>query len=114
VNLMDNANIPSLLAMPLWNYSQSAFKLPPPLEGEKPKDYGKIYTNTRSFILSDNNPYYMHGPVISAIGGPHVGPGKAWPMAAIVRALTAFRPFPSAAGSVEKSQKKEIEAEIKG
>jgi meiotically up-regulated gene 157 (Mug157) protein len=113
-NLMDDANIPSLLAMPLWNYSESAFATPTPPEGEKPKDYGEIYSNTRNFILSDNNPYYMRGPVISAIGGPHVGPGKAWPMAAIIRALTAFHSFPSAAGAVGQSQKQEIENEIKG
>lgn len=113
-NLMDDANIPSLLAMPLWNYSVSAFKLPPPREGEKAKDYGEIYGNTRNFILSDTNPYYMHGPVISAVGGPHVGPGKAWPMAAIIRALTAFRSFPSSGGGAGRSQKKEIGDEIKG
>jgi meiotically up-regulated gene 157 (Mug157) protein len=113
-NLMDDANVPSLLAMPLWNYSESAFKTPPPPEGEEAKDYGEIYNNTRNFILSDNNPYYMHGPAISAVGGPHVGPGKAWPMAAIIRALTAFRSYPSATGSLEQSQKKEIESEVKG
>jgi uncharacterized protein len=112
-NLMDDANVPSLLAMPLWNYSVSAFKLPSPREGEKEKDYGEIYNNTRNFILSDNNPYYMHGPAISAVGGPHVGPGKAWPMAAIVRALTAFQSFPSTGGTTGRSQK-EIEDEIKG
>jgi meiotically up-regulated gene 157 (Mug157) protein len=113
-NLMDDANVPSLLAMPLWNYSVSAFQLPSPREGEKAKDYGEIYSNTRNFILSDTNPYYMHGPVISAVGGPHVGPGKAWPMAAIVRALTAFRSIPSAGGSAGRTTKKEIEEEIKG
>jgi meiotically up-regulated gene 157 (Mug157) protein len=113
-NLMDDANVPSLLAMPLWNYSVSAFKLPSPREGEKAKNYGEIYSNTRNFILSDSNPYYMHGPVISAVGGPHIGPGKAWPMAAIIRALTAFRSSPSTGGSSGRSQKMEIEDEIKG
>lgn len=89
-NLMDDANVPSLLAMPLWNYTKSSFKLPPPIEGEKLKDYEAIYANTRKFVLSDSNPYFMKGPIISAIGGPHLGPGKAWPMAAIIRAITAF------------------------
>jgi len=113
-NLMDDANVPSLLAMPLWNYSESAFKLPPPPQGEQPKNYVEIYANTRRFVLSDSNPYFMKGPVISAIGGPHVGPGKAWPMAAIVRALTSFSTLGSSAtNSLDKVSKKDIEEEVK-
>jgi uncharacterized protein len=92
-NMMDDANIPSLLAMPLWNYSTSTFRLPDPLpNAKKPRDYDQIYQNTRRMVLSDSNPYFMKGPVISAIGGPHIGPGKAWPMAAIVAGLTAYTP----------------------
>lgn len=115
-NMMDDANIPSLLAMPLWNYSHSDINtLPPPASGQKAHDYDEIYANTRRFILSDSNPYFMKGPVISAIGGPHLGPGKAWPMAAIVRALTAFTlPPSSGSGSVAQSEKKAREDEIKG
>lgn len=114
---MDDANIPSLLALPLWNYTESDYPLPQPLNNEEKKDYKQIYHNTRRFVLSDNNPYFMKGPVISAVGGPHLGPGKAWPMAAIVRALTAFstlaQPTSEKGGSVEQSRKKEIEDEIK-
>lgn len=116
-NLMDDANVPSLLAIPLWNYTESSYKLPPPPQGEKPRDYTEIYHNTRRFVLSDSNPYFMRGPVISAVGGPHLGPGKAWPMAAIIRGITAYStlaaPTPDAGGSVQQSQKKEIEDEIK-
>ncbi|KAH7403397.1 hypothetical protein BKA64DRAFT_448848 [Cadophora sp. MPI-SDFR-AT-0126] len=113
-NLMDDANVPSLLAMPLWNYSESAFKLPPPAQGEQPKNYDEIYANTRRFVLSDSNPYFMKGPVISAIGGPHVGPGKAWPMAAIIRALTSFTTLGSSAtNSLDKVSEKDIEEEVK-
>ncbi|KUJ20345.1 DUF1237-domain-containing protein [Mollisia scopiformis] len=110
-NLMDDANIPSLLAMPLWNYSHSD------MNSVATHDYDEIYANTRRFILSDANPYYMKGPIISAIGGPHLGPGRAWPMAAIVRALTAFTMLASTSGgtgSVAQSEKKARDDEIKG
>jgi len=90
VNLMDDANIPSLLSIPLFNYTQSSFPLPLPENGEPERNYTEIYSNTRRFVNSESNPYFMRGPVLSAIGGPHIGPGKAWPMAAIVRALTAI------------------------
>lgn len=87
VNLMDDANVPSLLSMPLFQYAESRFALP---EGAKARDYSKIYQNTRRFIMSAANPYWAQGPAISAVGGPHLGPGKAWPMAALVAAMTAF------------------------
>lgn len=93
VNLMDDANVPSLLSMPLFGYAESRFGPPPP--GEEGgmvagRDYAQVYRNTRRFILSGANPYFAQGPVISAVGGPHLGPGKAWPMAALVAAMTAF------------------------
>ncbi|KAK3329409.1 hypothetical protein B0H66DRAFT_23468 [Apodospora peruviana] len=86
-NLMDDANVPSLLAFPLWNYTHSSL-----LGEEEPSEeiFSKIYQNTRKFILSMANPYFAQGPALSAVGGPHLGPGKGWPMAAIVAALTAF------------------------
>lgn len=84
---MDDANVPSLLSMPLFKYAESRYPLP---DGAKGRDYAQIYQNTRRFVLSLDNPYYAKGPAISAVGGPHLGPGKAWPMAALVAGMTAF------------------------
>ena len=102
-NLMDDANVPSLLALPLWSYTRpdrnghgkgsSSTKTMAEIEAEEEegkRDFARIYQNTRKFVLSMANPYFAKGPVLSAVGGPHLGPGKGWPMAATIAALTAY------------------------
>jgi meiotically up-regulated gene 157 (Mug157) protein len=71
---MDDANIPSLLSLPYLN----ALQVNDPL-----------YQSTRSFVLSEDNPWFWKGKVAEGIGGPHVGEYYIWPMAIIMRAMTS-------------------------
>ncbi|HCQ5083797.1 TPA: glycoside hydrolase family 125 protein [Listeria innocua] len=72
--LMDDANVPSLLSMPIIQY----------LEKESP-----IYQNTRKFILSKSNPYYFEGELAKGIGSPHTPAGYIWPIGLAIQGLTA-------------------------
>ncbi|OAL54425.1 hypothetical protein IQ07DRAFT_530637 [Pyrenochaeta sp. DS3sAY3a] len=73
--LMDDANLPSLLALPLLGFTDT----------DNP-----IYKNTRKMILEKTgNPYYLTGEEFKGIGGPHVGLRSAWPMSVLVQAMTS-------------------------
>ncbi|MBX0293034.1 glycoside hydrolase family 125 protein [Hymenobacter sp. HSC-4F20] len=72
--LMDDANVPSLLALP---YLGAVLATDP------------IYQNTRRFLLSDNNPFFFTGRAAEGIGGPHVGQDMIWPLAITMRGLTS-------------------------
>jgi len=73
-NLMDDANVPSLLGMPYLG----AIKTSDP-----------IYQNTRKLVLSTDNPFFFKGTAGEGIGGPHVGQDMIWPMGIIMRGLTS-------------------------
>lgn len=87
VLLMDDANAPSLLALP---YLCDVPATDP------------IYQNTRRMIFSDKNPYYFEGKPITlddgttvtprGIGSPHTGYDQIWPMSIIMRGLTSSDP----------------------
>jgi len=77
VNLMDDANVPSLLSIPYLGYTA-------------PDD--PIYLNTRRFILSRQNPYYYEGTALCGIGSPHTPPDYIWPIALSMQGLTTEDP----------------------
>lgn len=72
--LMDDANVPSLLAMPYL--------------GDVHID-DEIYQNTRRFVWSESNPYFFKGKVAEGIGGPHIGYDMVWPMSIMMKAFTS-------------------------
>lgn len=73
-NLMDDANMPSLLSLPY-------------LDAIKNTD--AVYMNTRKMLLSANNPFFFEGKAASGIGSPHTGMNMIWPLGIICRGLTS-------------------------
>lgn len=71
---MDDANIPSLLSLPLIGYVSV---------------FDPVYQSTRRKILSENNPFYFKGKYASGVGSPHTGVSYVWPMSLIVQAMTS-------------------------
>ncbi|EAQ87950.1 hypothetical protein CHGG_04569 [Chaetomium globosum CBS 148.51] len=73
--LMDDANYPSLLALPLMGF----------VAADDP-----TYQNTRRMLLDKaGNPYFLTGQAFNGIGGPHIGLRNAWPMSLLVQAQTS-------------------------
>lgn len=94
--LMDDANVPSLLALPIMGF----------VERDDP-----VYQNTRRMLLSkQGNPYFLEGTAFTGIGGmssshsplltspfssstnklgPHIGFEYAWPMSLLLQAMTS-------------------------
>ncbi len=72
---MDDANVPSLLALPyLCSF----------ISNDDP-----VYLQTRKLVWSNSNPYFFKGSVAEGIGGPHIGFDFVWPMSIIMKALTS-------------------------
>jgi meiotically up-regulated gene 157 (Mug157) protein len=65
VNLMDDANIPSLLSLPYLGY----------ISTEDP-----LYKATRAFVWSERQGFWWNGTAGAGIGGPHAGVYNIWPM----------------------------------
>lgn len=73
-NLMDDANVPSLLSLPYLGAV---------------KNSDPVYINTRKLLLSEYNPFFFKGSAGEGIGGPHAGTDLIWPLSIIIRALTS-------------------------
>ncbi len=73
-NLMDDANVPSLLSLPYLGAV---------------KNTDPVYINTRKLLLSNYNPFFFKGKAGEGIGGPHAGTDLIWPLSIIIRALTS-------------------------
>lgn len=71
---MDDANVPSLLALPYLGCLDKN---------------DKVYKNTRKLVWSEDNPYFFKGEAAEGIGGPHIGYDMVWPMSIIMRAMTS-------------------------
>ena len=71
--LMDDANVPSLLALPYLGNSPDA----------------ELYARTRAFVWSERNPWFFRGAAGEGIGGPHEGRNMIWPMSQTIYALTS-------------------------
>jgi meiotically up-regulated gene 157 (Mug157) protein len=70
---MDDANVPSLLALPYLGACAAS---------------DPLYLTTRRFLLSPENPWYCKGRAAEGIGGPHAGLDTIWPMSMVTRAFT--------------------------
>ena len=75
--LADDANVPSLLSLPMLGWCRAA---------------DPVYQATRSRILSKANPYFYAGTAASGIGSPHTPPDHVWPIALAVQGLTSDDP----------------------
>ena len=72
-NIMDDANVPSLLAAPYLGYCQET---------------DPLYLETRKTILSPENPFYYEGSYARGIGSPHTPENYVWPIALAMEGMT--------------------------
>jgi uncharacterized protein len=72
--LMDDANMPSLLSIPLTGYAAA----------DDP-----TYLATRKLLLSAENPYYYSGTHAAGIGSPHTPPNYVWHISLAVQGISS-------------------------
>jgi meiotically up-regulated gene 157 (Mug157) protein len=72
--LLDDANVPSLLALPYLGFCAA----------DDP-----LYRATRAWVLGPGNPTWSRGSVVHGVGSPHTRRGRVWPLAIAMEGLTA-------------------------
>ncbi len=82
-NLMDDANVPSLLSIPYLVNGMGGGEF---LSGSAAK---QLYQNTRKYVLSAENPFFFSGGYGEGVGGPHAGMDMVWPLSIIMRGITS-------------------------
>ena len=76
-NFMDDANMPSLLSLPLQGYKPSFDR------------NGEIYKNTKQFVLSKANKFYFEGKMAKGIGSEHTPSNRIWHLSLAAQGLTS-------------------------
>lgn len=72
--LQDDANIPSLLSLPYLGVCDES---------------DEIYLNTREFLLSEKNPYFYQGKVLTGLGSQHTPAEQVWPLGIAMQGITS-------------------------
>ena len=72
--LQDDANIPSLLSLPYLGVCTES---------------DSIYLNTRNFALSEKNPYFYRGQVLTGLGSQHTPENQVWPLGIAMQGITS-------------------------
>ena len=74
INLMDDANVPSLLSAPYLGYCAKN---------------DPTYLTTRTMLLCATNPHYHAGRAARGIGSPHTPGANIWPISLCIQGLTS-------------------------
>jgi hypothetical protein len=72
--LQDDANIPSLLSLPYLGVCSES---------------DPVYLATRNFVLSDENPYFYRGQVLTGLGSQHTPENQIWPLGIAMQGITS-------------------------
>jgi meiotically up-regulated gene 157 (Mug157) protein len=72
--LQDDANIPSLISLPYLGVCSES---------------DPTYLATRGFALSDENPYFYRGQILTGLGSQHTPEQQVWPLGIAMQGITS-------------------------